>query len=70
MTLHPDFLKNLRRFDELAGTVTGGYLVSAGDMEILDGQDRMLNYRHVSHIFREADGGNVSSREPRKHAPN
>ena len=51
MTWHPDFLKGLRRFGELIGSVEPGFLVYGGDMETVGDTATTLNYRHTSRIF-------------------
>lgn len=51
MTYHPDFLKSLRRFDELAGTNESGYLIYGGDIEVKTNDTKILNFRNTARIF-------------------
>lgn len=48
MTFHSDFLKNARRFLELSGSSSYGYLVYSGDVETMGDQIRTVNYKNVS----------------------
>lgn len=48
MTFHSDFLKNARRFLELSGSSSYGYLVYAGDVETTGDRIRTVNYKNVS----------------------